>query len=711
MSEDKQAEPAPNETETPQQDESPSPPKEDPAPSSREEAVKGLRGEASELSNGRFTKITSAAAERLAGAGNLNLFQGDIIVDGDFVAGPGGRSGSRRSARARTEPQDVIKATEYFVAPPDFNDGVGRLQGTSLLVMADAAGTGRFTRALATLRDVLGGDANVYRVTNSMLGNPNWRVPHPRSGYVVVDTTGGDGKFAAGQLTDDWLAKTSERLLAAESYLVVVTGPVIGSLATASKRMEFVVEEFELPDPSEIVRRRVAGELSWLAPAELEVHLATDGLAELLEDRDDPRFATRVASAVVEAVRTGDDVGKVVEKLSNPEDQVREWLSRSPDTTDVALVLATAVLEDAGYLHVADAAIALYRRLSTSSATLTLRYLRKILSERGWLELVTPPPGEGGVPRLRFKSAHLRVAVLGVTWVELDGARAKILEWLKSLAEHNDVEVRARTAQAAGILATNDFEHGLHKYLLPWAASKMAVLRQSAAHGLNVAGTLGGNAEAAWSHIEQWAEFERSTRSPKLPITAGLAVGGRLGFDDPRRALLVLRTLIHHDSWDLLEPVAISTKSLLQAGRATEVLQALLEWADRSDDEEATVKVLMTFAFSVLPEDGSGERPLLMREEREHCDVLPELWGRALADSSARKLARAALRSWVRYADHDETVSSAVLGVLVGIADRGRVDLERVLRLLQRWAEDPYAPSGKAAEFHDTLVDLEKEAS
>ncbi|KFU78400.1 hypothetical protein SAMN04489729_8184 [Amycolatopsis lurida] len=711
MSEDEQAEPAPNETEPPPQEVGPEPPKENPAPSSREEAVKGLRGEASELSNGRFTKIISAAADRLAGAGNLNLFHGDIIVDGDFVAGPGGRSGARRSSRARTEPQDVLKATEYFVAPPDFTDGVGRLQSTSLLVMADAAGTGRFTRALATLRDVLGEDANVYRVTSSMLGNPNWRVPHPRSGYVVVDNAGGDGKFAAGKLTDDWLVKTSERLLAEESYLVVVTGPVTGSLASASKRMEFVVEEFELPDPIEIVRRRMAGELPWLSPSELEEHLSTDGLAELLEDRDDPRFATRVASAVAEAVRTRDDVGKVVGRLSNPEDQVREWLSSSPDTADVALVLATAVLEDAGYLHVADAAIALYRQLSTSSATLTLRYLRRILAKRGWLELVTPPAGDSGVPRLRFKSAHLRVAVLGVTWFELDGARAKILEWLKSLAEHNDVEVRARTAQAAGILATNDFEHGLHKYLLPWAASKTAVLRQSAAHGLNVAGTIGGNAEAAWTHIEQWAAFESPTRSPKLPITAGLAVGGRLGFDAPRRALFVLRTLVHRDSWDLLEPVAISTKSLLQAGRTTEVLQALLEWADRSDDEEATVRILMAFSFAVLPEDGTGNRPLLMREKHEHRDVLPELWGRALADSSARKLARTALRSWVRYADQDETASSAVLDVLVGIADRGSADLERVLRLLRRWAQDPYAPSDKAAEFHDTLVDLEKEAS
>lgn len=715
MTDETPTDPAPKEPETPPQEE-PSPSiKDSPLPSNREEAVKGLRGEASELSNVRFAKIISAAADRLAGAATLNIFRGDIVVDGDFVAGPGGRSTSRRSTKARTELQDVAKATEYFVAPSDFHDGVDRLRSTNLLVIADAAGTGRFTRALATLRGAVGEDAQVYRVNSAMLGNPNWRVPHPRSGYVVLDSASGDGRFAAGQLTDDWLAKTTGRLMNEDSYLVVVTGPVTGSLATASRRTEFVVEELELPDSAEIVRRRVTGEVAWIDTTELDEQLAAAGLAELLEDRDDPRFATRVAATVVEALRAGEDIGKVVGKLSDPEDQVREWLSRTPDPADIALVLATAVLENASYLHVADAATTLYRQLNTNSATLTLRYLRRILAERGWLELMEASEGSDDVSRLRFKSARLRVAVLGVSWFELDGARTKILEWLRSLAEHSDVEVRARAAQAAGILANTDFEHGVHKCLLPWAASKSAALRQSAAHGLNVAGTLGRHVDSAWSYIEQWAELARTARSPSLPITAGLAVGGRLGLDDPRRALRVLRTLVHDDDWGLLEPVAISTQALLESGHAAEVLQTLLEWTNRSGDGKVEVKALMTFAFAVLPEDGTQERPLLMRNESQHRDALAELWGQALGNSSARDLADTALRSWVRFSDRDEAMSAPVLDVLAGIADRGMTDFERILHLLRGWAQDPYDPSEKAAEFHDTLVDLEndleKEAS
>ncbi|MFF4594736.1 hypothetical protein [Amycolatopsis sp. NPDC001319] len=679
--------------------------------SSRDEAVKGLRGEASELSNGRFTEIISEAEERLAGAGTLNIFHGDIMVDGDFVAGPGGRSNSRRSARGRTELLDAASATRYFVAPPDFGDGVERLKETNLLVIADAAGTGRLTRALGTLSEVLGDNPQVYRVNNAMLGNPSWRVPHPRSGYLVVDQAGGGGKFAADKLTDDWLTKISDRLAADGSYLVVVTSPVTGSLATASRRAEFVVEELELPHPDEIVRRWVSGELPWLEPPELDEHLAADGLSELLEDRDDPQFACRVAATVVQAVRAGEDVEKAVEKLSDPDGQVLEWLSRGPDAAEIALVLATAVLETADYLNVADAATALHKQLTTNPGTLSVRYLRRILAERGWLELVAGSESNGEVRRLRFKSARLRVAVLGVTWFELDGARPKILDWLKSLAEHTDVEVRARASQAAGILANTDFGHGVHTYLLPWAASQSPALRQSAAHGLNVAGTLSGNTETAWTYIEQWAEFARAGRSPSLPMTAGLAVGGQLGLDDPSRALRVLRTLIHVEDWRLLDAVAISTQALLESGRADEVLQALLEWTNRADDGASVAKALTMFAFAVLPEDDVRGYPLLMREESRHRDPLAELWGRALGDSSARDLAATALRAWIRFADRDTAAFDPVLDVLAGIAERGTTDFERILHLLGGWAQDPHDSSAKAAEFHDILVDVEKEAS
>ncbi|MGW7532204.1 hypothetical protein [Amycolatopsis sp. NPDC054798] len=709
MSEETPAEEAPKESAKPPAPEPASAEKETPPPSDRDQAVHDLRGQASDLLNVQFSKIVSEAVGRLEGVSTLNIFH-EVHADGDFLAGPGSRSTSRRSGRARVQQQDLA-AIEYFVPPPDFQDCVDRLDSNHLLIIADAASTGRFSRALATMREVLGENAAVYRIPTTILGNPSWRIPHPRSGYLVVDPDNGDGKFSAGKLTDDWLAKTAERLQDEESHLVVVTGPAAGSLATTAKRDEFVVEELELPDPMDIVHKRLDGEVPWADPETLRDQLAAAGVEELLEERDNPEFAARVARAVVNAVREREDVGKAIDKLRDPTGQVREWLSQNPGSVDVALVFATAVLENASYLHVADAAIALHRQLSNgSSATLTLRYLRKIVAERSWLELDSDEAR--GRASLRFKSARLRVAVLGILWLELDGAREKILTWLKNLANHTNVDVRARAAHAAGILANTDFEHGVHGYLLHWATSDSPLLQQSAAYGLNVAGAQSpGNAGIAWSYVERWADLVGEPKIRRLPITAGLAVGGQLGTQNPRRALRVLRRLVRLGDWGLLESVAVSTQALLESGCAEEVLEALLEWTERSEDGEPEIKALTMFAFAVTPEAGLRERPLLMREEHRHREVLPELWGRALANSAARVLAEDALRSWVRISDRDRSMADTVLSVLTGIADRGTTDFERVLHLLRGWACDPHDPSEQAAEFHDTLLDLEEEAS
>jgi hypothetical protein len=687
---------------------------------SREEAMQRLRGEASELSAAKFGKIIAEGTDRLDGAVTVNVFEGEFSIAGDFFAGDaagrgGRRSAGRRSGSVRLDPVKVGEENDSFVAPPGFEDGVDILIARNLLLLSGPARTGRRTRAFATLIEVLkrvGLEPELIRLNGPVLGNMSWRVPQRGCGFVVVDREGKGGKFAAESVTDAWLQYAAEQLAGHESYLVVVTGPVRGQLATAPKRTDFVLEDLELPDPLEIVRRRVAGELLWDLD-DLDLRLTDTELEELLHERDDdPRFATRAAAAVSEALRTEADLAEAVAKLSNPEEQVREWLERDPEPIEVAFVLATAVLEGASYLSVADAAVALFRALSGVSRSATPRYLKQLLAERSWIECVGMPGDAEGTPVLRFKRARLRPVVLALAWFEFDGARAKILEWLKGLAAHTDVEVRARAAQAAGILASNDFEHGVHRYFLPWAATQSAPLRQSAAYGLNVAGTAGRHSESAWSYVEQWTELVGSGNvRNNLLATAGLAVGGQLGVEDPRRALRVLRTLVRDGNWALLQPVALSTQTLLDAGRDKEVLEAFLEWTDDSPDEEPVVKVLTMFAFAVAPEDGVDEQPLLMRTADRHRDALPELWGRALAAQPVRKLAMESLRSWVRVADADKTARDTVLDVIAGIADRSATDYDRLLHALHEWALDVDDPSDAAADFHDELLEAGEEAS
>ena len=686
------------------------------APPSREQAMQNLRGEASTLSSVKFGKIIAEGTSRLEGEATVNVFQVESFsVAGDFLAGGGGgrRPASRRQATVLLDQDILAEEDGHFVPPPGFEHGVDTLGDGNLLILSGPARAGRRSRAQATLLAALRrvqAEPVIFQLNSPVLGNTSWRIPQPNCGLLVVDRPGKDGKFGAEAVNDAWLTDAAKRLAERDSFLVVVTGPVRDKLATASRRAEYVLEDLELPDPMEIVRRRVCDELLW-DPEDLDARLAETELEGLLADRDDPRFATRAAASVIEALRNRADLAEAVAKLSNPEEQVREWLERDPDLADIAFVMATAVLEGASYLSVADAAVSLYRALSSSSGVTTLRYLKDLLAERRWIECVGRPGGDDGAPMLRFRHARLRPVVLALTWFEFDGARPKILDWLKTLAEHTDVEVRARAAQAAGILASNDFEHGMHGYFLPWALDRSFRLRQSAASALNIAGTLGGHTESAWSYVEQWTESVGSaTLRTNLLATAGLTVGGQLGVDRPRRALRILRTLVREGNWGLLESVAVSTQTLLEAGRGEEILDALLEWTDGPSTDETVEKALHMFAFAVSPEE--DEQPLLMRTAYRHRDALQELWGRALGGGKeVRKLALAALRDWLRVADADESARGVVVGVVADIADRSNTDFERMAHATEKWAEDPDDPSAVAGDCHHLLAEVREEAS
>ncbi|MBN6039295.1 hypothetical protein [Amycolatopsis sp. 195334CR] len=684
------------------------------APSTREEAVSLLRG-ASGLANVRSEKIISAGISRLDGAGTVNIFQGDFSIGGDFSTGGGGRRTSpRRASKVRVPADFLAEEADSYVPSADFHAGTNTLRENFLAVFSGPAGTGRSGRARTTLVQVLraaGLELNVFELGGSVLGNMTWRVPQRACGFIVVDRPNSQGKFVAEtSVTEAWLNYASAQLEDSNSFLVVITGPVTGGeLATAPNRHDFVIEDMELPDPMEIVRRRVRQVIPSMGEEELAALLADTRLAELLDERDDPQFAARAGKVVADAIRDDSDLGTAVAQLGDPEGRVREWLSTEPDAAEIAFVLATAALEESSYLNVADAAVALSRQIGNGTAKLTPRYLRKLMAERSWIEYLEQP-GESYRPSiLRFRHAELRPSVLALIWFELDGARDKILPWLTNLAEHADVEVRARAAVAAGILAASDFEHGVHRYLRPWAAHKSPTLRQSAALGLNVAGRVGVPAHAVWDYITAWADQLTFGDHRYLPATAALAAGGPLGVAEPRRALRVLRTVVCDGGWELLTPAAITTHALLEAGLVNEVLTALIEWTEPGTADEPLEKALNMFAFAAW-EEGSADtdaadRPVLLLSAAKHRDALTRLWGRALSTEAVRPLALDSLHDWIRVADRDPSVQEDVLLLLGGIADRGPDDFERICHALHGWAVDRDEPLDAAAYFYNELIE------
>jgi hypothetical protein len=673
-----------------------------PAGNDRDTAVRNLQGEASELAQAQMGQYVARGISQL-NAETINIFQG--AYDEEFTDGR-----RRRPGKVRLTKRELDEATVSFVDPPGFRDELDLLADRNLVVLAGPARTGKRTRALELLRRTLhesGLDEVVEELPVSVLANPVWRVPQENTGFIVSDVPGRNDTFAAAKISEEWLSKTAQRLAEAGSYLVVTTGPVSGSLDEAPNRAEFVLDEWELPDPLEIFHRRLRDTV----PSEAEDLIAElDGteLTEVLAGRGSPAFAVRAATEIIEGHRASRGLADTVAKLSNAEGLVQEWLSRNPEAKDLSLVLATAVLDNAGYLKVADAAVALYQRLS-GSAPMSLRYTQRLLTEHTWIQRV-PSEDQRRAPTLRFRHARVRPAVLGVVWCDYDGARAKVLDWLKELAVHADVEIRAGAAQAIGILAQQDFQHGVHAYLQPWGRDGSRLLRQTAAQGLNVAGVL-GNDRMAWSVLEDWAKAAYSENTENLCTTAALAAGGPLGTQEPRRALGVLRDFVMcPDKWDVLWSVAASAGALLEAGRGDDVLDALLEWTEAGADKDALIKALLVFTWVVQPATDESW-PVLLRTADENRKHLSVLWSRALTNRFVRPSALDALRTWVRRVDDDPGADAVVLGLLADISDESVADRNRVLHALSQWAQDRYQPSVAAATFYDLLNEAEDEAS
>ena len=699
--------------------------------------------------------------------GSINVFNDEIQVgEGDFTIGAGG--GRKPAGRRATDTVVLLdnisieRRANSYVRPKGFEQALEILTRRRLLVLCGPRGTGREAAALALLIEAADRGRLHLVDSTALLAEGGWLCGPGGTGFAVAPLE----PPAARRLDDVWLEKTAKRLSEADNYMVVVTGAPTGALAMAGSRADFAFEELGVPDAMAVLSRRAHAAIEPTQSARLTSLLSSMEVADLVQADNSPRFAARAAVVLAEALNEGKDVALTIRALRNPAAQVQAWFDRydgpgEPDYRQLVLPIAVSVLEDSGYLAVTDAATDLYRALLPGEeGPPPLRFRRSLIEHQHWIQLTS---GEGvpelhGQPRtglLRFRNPLLRAEVLQYTWIWLDGIRPALNGWLGELARQPDVDVRARAATSAGLLATLDFHYALHNFIYPWAAGRSAAVRACAAIALAIPGRSFRYEAQVWELLRQWAAYAPERSGSRLASTAAEAAGSVLGRHRPGDALSVLREVLNRDEWDSLTVLFLAVLNLAENGCAAEVLTALSDWSEPDDGSAPVIKALAVFALvartpmaaetardsprpakaeapprgpsrltgtAVSPHrnvtegssatvggrpDGGGAEgtsprrdapahdrswPVVLTEVGKHHDVVRDLWGRALAAKPVRPLALEALRYWLELADEDARALTPVSRVIYAIAGLGGKHPNRIEYYLERWAHDPNQP-------------------
>ncbi|MCS0600717.1 hypothetical protein NX794_05655 [Streptomyces sp. LP11] len=656
--------------------------------------------------------------------GTLALFNADVSFGGGFHTG-GARTGGPRPPGVSVlalDAADIGGHTELFVTPEGYAEALDALCEQRVLVLTGAPGSGREAAAVNLLGEALamdGGGAGCHRLlTPATVLGAGWEPPVKNSGYLAAldDGPAVDGEFAAAFLDGHGTARWSAVVAALRAhgcFLVLTGGHDLDALAAGPAGDRLARHPLAPVDPLAIVERRVLGHGGG-SDAESELHrlLERTGAATALREQPTARNAARLASVI----RADGDVAAVVAQLRDPSEQVRAWFGRHRTPDAVSFALAAAVLEECGYLTVADAAVRLRAALvGPETAPPDLRFADRLGHEQQWIRLDASPEGGFAPPRVRFRNALLGQVILGHAWTLLDGRREALLDWLRGLLNHRDLEVRARAAVAAGVVALADPHHAVHRFLTTWAGSTSWPLRQAAATALGVAGSRPETAEGVWELLHRWARGDASAQQRRLAGTAANAVGGLLGRTAPERAVAVLRdALDRKDDWGTLPSVAWGGVHLIHQGQSAAVLDAYLTWSEPQDLSPMVVKSLSAFVFAVtrpyeepvVPAVDSRRGtpvpgvPVLLGDLPRHHDRLAELWARALARRPVQDSALEALRLWVNeYADRSPGSLDALAALLVSVAARPGRHRERLAWWLEKWARDRERPSANAARL------------
>jgi hypothetical protein len=420
-----------------------------------------------------------------------------------------------------------------------------------------------------------------------------------------------------------------------------------------------------------------------------------------MDERFPLRSAADLANLIVSlASEDGSVDTAVVLKIFGDrlEEQFGNWFDRL-STDERLFAFALAVLNGLPFADIREAAEALRKRRPTGASTLSI----------SGDQLVVGPSTSAMVDRLGRDLLHkLRAEVRtdevrgrhGLETTEVVGFRYSgyaestirrmwteqpddnLLRWLTELIGNPSPSVRAWAAQAAGILATVDFNHVLSTLVDGWATSDEPDLREAASRALRRPATDARSKDMTFRLLKKWAG---NTGNRMLQSTAAMAYGRAVSLADADLALAQLHALAREatgTTYDLIKKDTCWVALAIGEGFAAmlvnrpdlswHVLDMILNGCLADDERAASgwlafLTVAESVATTVTNPDGSKVRwPALLHDADNNPVVLEQLariWVSCLRQMDifqGAALPEEVLKAWARLADPHQEICRAL---------------------------------------------------
>jgi hypothetical protein len=289
---------------------------------------------------------------------------------------------------------------------------------------------------------------------------------------------------------------------------------------------------------------------------------------------------------------------------------------------------------------------------------------------------VVGDPSESGPRRARLIDPDLAPMMLDVAWHDLAASRGPLQAWLNVLAGADRVQLRIRAAQAAGVLATYDFEAVYGALIGRWARGRV-VYRQSAVFALDVAVADPRLVARVRRQVRSWQESPNAF----LKDTAARAYGLRIGIDTPEDAITELHNLAQRGELNASDSIAAAMATLYSSGADSAVLDALPEWTFTKNDNlrRHAVRLLLVLARVAGPKPREPWTPVIshLGQDEARQAAVVELWRYALVGSQTASRAWEPLRRWMVSADADPGQADLVVSLATRILTVRGTERER----------------------------------